>query len=79
MSNMIIPATDLKPGDQWVIDKARIVIENVSRIPAIAPDWPRGAVLIHGCILRGVGRGLRRRWTLQPEQSLDIERAGRAS
>jgi hypothetical protein len=77
---MIIPATDLKPGDQWVSDSGTVVIDGVLQFAPDPPVWPRGQVRLYGRIVRGVGAGRRTRiWSFQPDQPLDIERDGRAS
>jgi hypothetical protein len=79
-ANMIITATDLKPGDQWVSDSGTVRIDGVLRFAPDPPIWPRGQVRLYGRIVRGVGAGRRTRiWRVQPDQSLAIERAGRAS
>jgi hypothetical protein len=80
MTPMTIPATELKPGDQWVSDSGTVVIDGVLRFAADPPLWPRGQVRLYGRIVRGVGAGQQtRRWSFQPDQRLDIERDGRAS
>jgi hypothetical protein len=79
MTQLTVSATDLEPGDQWVSYTGTVRIDGVSYLPPTEPVWPRGAVRIHGCILRGAGIGRRMRWMFQPDQLLDIERAGRAS
>jgi hypothetical protein len=77
---MMITATDLQPGDQWVNDSGTVVIDGVLRVAPDPPIWPRGQVRLSGRIVRGVGAGRRTRtWSVHPDQPLDIERAGRAS
>jgi hypothetical protein len=72
---MIIPATDLEPGDRWVSDSGTVVIDGVLRFAPDPPTWPRGQVRLYGRIVRGVGAGRRTRtWSFQPDQHLDIER-----
>jgi hypothetical protein len=72
---MIIPATELQPGDQWVIDIGTVVIDGVSDPPPAESGFPRGIVLVHGRIVRGVGKGRGlRRWIMSPDQRLDIKR-----
>jgi hypothetical protein len=74
---MIIAATDLKPGDRWVSDSGTVAIDGVLRFAPAPPVWPRGQVRLYGRIVRGVGSGRRTlSWTFQPDQPLDIERAG---
>jgi hypothetical protein len=78
MTHMTIPATELQPGDRWVSDSGTVVIDGVLRFAPDPPLWPRGQVRLYGRIVRGVGAGRRTRtWSVQPDQSLDIERAGR--
>jgi hypothetical protein len=78
MTPMTIPATDLKPGDQWVSEMETVVIDGVLRFAPDPPIWPRGQVRLYGRIIRGYRAGRRTlSWTFQPDQPLDIERAGR--
>jgi hypothetical protein len=80
MTSMIVTATELEPGDRWVSDSGTVAIDGVLQFAPDPPIWPRGLVRIYGRIVRGVGAGRRTRiWRVQPEQTLDIERAGRAS
>jgi hypothetical protein len=80
MTSMIVTATKLEPGDRWVSDTGTVVIDGVLRFAPDPPIWPRGQVRIYGRIVRGVGVGRQTRiWSVQPDQSLAIERAGRAS
>jgi hypothetical protein len=74
-ANMIIPATDLEPGDRWVSDTGTVVIDGVLRFAPNPPIWPKGSVRVYGRIVPGYRAGRRTlSWIFHPDQSLAIKR-----